>query len=114
MNGRVGKSNYLCGPYRKFASCWSSADVVGKSGSAEERKIFPRIEYYYSKQADLRVQVQVEKRLPSSSSDFDVQMVPHVSDSHRTAISDLIAVGADQLVSSDRAGAIKIWKTYIA
>jgi hypothetical protein len=113
MNGHIEKSNYLCGPYRKFSGCWSAADVLSKSNKTEERKASPRIEYYYSKQSDLRVQVQVEKRLPLQSSDFEMQMIPHVSDTHRNAISDLVSVGTDQLVSADRAGAIKIWKTYI-
>lgn len=60
------------------------------------------------------MQIQVERRTGLNSSDFDMQMIPRVSDSHRNAITDMVSVGNDQLVSSDRSGTIKIWKTYIA
>lgn len=113
MNGHAEKSNYLCGPYRKFANCWTSADVVGKS-KIDDRKSLSRIEYHFSKRSDDTMKIQIEKRSSSNPSDFDMQMVPHVSDSHRNAISDMVSVGNDQLVSADRAGIIKIWKTYIA
>ena len=55
------------------------------------------------------------ERRPSSadSFNFDMQM-PFVSDSHRNAVSDLIAMSPDQLVSADRAGVIKIWSVYVA
>jgi hypothetical protein len=112
MNGHAERSNYLCGPYRKFANCWTSADVVGKNKS-DERKSFSRIEYYISKRSDYPMQIQVEKRSSLNSSDFEIQMVPHVTDAHRNAISDMVSVGSDQLISADRAGVIKLWKTYV-
>ncbi|KAI6184097.1 Non-specific serine/threonine protein kinase [Aphelenchoides bicaudatus] len=114
MSGHAERSNYLCGPYRKFANCWTSADVVGKSAKLDDRKSLSRVEYYISKRSDYPMQIHVEKRSASNLSDFEIQMVPHVSDAHRNSISDMVSVGNDQLVSADRAGIIKIWKTYVA
>jgi hypothetical protein len=105
MNGNPQRSNYLCGPYRKYASYWNAIDVMGKS---EERKSYQRIDYSFADVSNNAMRIQIEKR--PNVPEPEMQTVPYVSDCHRDAITDLIAVGTDQLVSSGRDGVIKIWK----
>ncbi|CAD5215397.1 unnamed protein product [Bursaphelenchus xylophilus] len=85
-------SNYLCGPYRKLIDAWMP------SSKSNERKAPSRYEYSYIDMPNMNPRVQVENR---------------VSECHRDAITDLVAVGSDQLVSSGQDGVIKVWKTVV-
>lgn len=69
---------------------------------------------------DSTIRVQVEQRPPPTTTTPVYakaelgQIVPHVSDSHRDAITGLAAIGDDQLVSASRDGVIKMWRLYVA
>ena len=132
LGGQPSRSNYLSGPLRRHASHWAAADVFESSttttsgGARSDVAGAQQSRITYAERTppqshDSTIRVQVEQRPPSMTMTAaahtktePAQIVPHVSDCHRDAITDLIAVGDDQLVSAGRDGVIKIWRLYVA
>ncbi|KAI6188317.1 Non-specific serine/threonine protein kinase [Aphelenchoides besseyi] len=113
MNGHANRSNYLSGPYRKFAGHWTANEIFGPINRVEDKRI-QRIDYSFPSVRNDEPRLQVENRADRPLSEAEFPTVPHVSDCHRNAVTDMIAVGADQLISSSIDGVVKIWKVHAA
>uniref|UniRef100_A0A915ES12 non-specific serine/threonine protein kinase n=1 Tax=Ditylenchus dipsaci TaxID=166011 RepID=A0A915ES12_9BILA len=108
---RADKSNYLCGPYRKHLSdnCSPSASV----NLQDLKSSSPRIRYNQIMFRDNLLRIQTEDRSQVGSlTERDSQKVLQVGEYHSDAITDLLSVWPDMLVSSGRDGVIKTWKCY--
>ncbi|CAD5210944.1 unnamed protein product [Bursaphelenchus okinawaensis] len=109
LGGHCSASNYLCGPYRKLVDNW----VPPPNEKSVDRKLPSRFEYSYIDMPNMNPRVQIENRVPGAYAESEFLSSTQVSECHRDAITDLVAVGSDQLVSAGHDGVIKVWKTVV-
>jgi len=110
---KADSSNYLCGPYRKHLS---GSLHINSSASPASNEIHTnsaeKIRYRQMICRDNLLRVQVEdKSQMASAVEKDSHRALRVGEYHYNAITDLLSIWPDTLVSSDREGVIKVWKT---
>lgn len=110
LKGSPHASNYLSGPYRRLTDSWLAAPTVARFPAAQKRP--PRFEYgFVEGPAGCGARIQAEDRATPCPAEPDLLATAQVSECHRDAITDLIALGSEQLISAGRDGVIKVWKT---